>query len=59
MVAFPHLTDSGRYVKFTPKYVVVGGEGGVLEYILRFHSYSFGNYGACAKFQNRSFTPSW
>ena len=25
-------TDSGGYVKFTPKYIIVGGEGGVSEF---------------------------
>ena len=34
IVAFLLLTDSGGYVKFTPKYVIVGGEGGVLEFFL-------------------------
>ena len=47
-------TDSGGYVKFTPKYTLVGGEGGVSEFFLRFQSYSFGNSGPHAKFQNRS-----
>ena len=43
IVAFLLLTDSGGYVKFTPKYTTVGGEGGVLEFLQRFHFYSFGN----------------
>ena len=43
IVALLLLTVSGGYVKFTPKYVIVGGEGGVLEFFLKFHSYSFGN----------------
>ena len=43
IIAFLLLTNSGGYVKFTPKYVIVGGQGGVLEFFLRFHSYSFGN----------------
>ena len=51
-------TDSGGYVKFTPKYIIVGGEGGVLEFCLRFQSYSFGNSGPHAKVQNRSLPPS-
>ena len=51
-------TDSGGYVKFTPKYIIVGGEGGVSEFCLRFQSYSFGNSGPHAKFQNRSLPPS-
>ena len=46
-------SDSGGYVKFTPKYTVVGGEGGVSEFCLRFQLYSFGNSGAQANFQNR------
>jgi hypothetical protein len=29
-------TDSGGYVKFTPKYNLVGGKGGVLNLFLRF-----------------------
>ena len=37
-VALLLLTVSGGYVKFTPKYVIVGGEGGVLEFFLKFHS---------------------
>ena len=46
-------SDSGGYVKFTPKYIIVGGEGGgrVSEFVLRFRSYSFGNSGPHAKFQ--------
>ena len=36
-------TDSGGYVKFTPKYVIVGGEGGVAEFFLRVHSSSIGH----------------
>jgi hypothetical protein len=51
-------TDSGGYVKFTPKYIIVGGERGVSELYLRFQSYSFGNSGPHAKFQNRSLAPS-
>ena len=31
-------TDSGGYVKFTPKYIIVGGEGGILDFCLRFQS---------------------
>ena len=55
---FLGCTDSGGYVKLTSKYVIVGGEGGVSEFILRFQSYSFGNSGPYAKFQNRSLSPS-
>jgi hypothetical protein len=51
-------TDSGGYVKFTPKYIIVGGKEGVSEFYLRFQSYSFGNSGPHAKFQNRSLAPS-
>ena len=47
-------TDSGGYVKFTPKCSIVGGEGGVSEIFLRLQSYSFGYLGAHANFQNRS-----
>ena len=50
-------SDSGGYVKFTPKYIIVGGEGGVSEFVLRFQSYLFGNSGPHAKFQNRSLAP--
>ena len=45
-------------LKFTLKYITVGGEGGVLEFALKFQPYSFGHSWAHAKFQNRSFTPS-
>jgi hypothetical protein len=60
IVAYLHVgcTDSGGYVKFTPKYIIVGGEGGVSEFYLGFQSYSFGNSGPHAKFQNRSLAPS-
>ena len=34
-------TDSGGYVKFTPKYITVGGEGGVSDFLLSFQSRSF------------------
>ena len=51
-------TDSGGYVKFTPKYIIVGGEGGVSEIFLRVQSYSFGYFGPHAKFQNRSLSHS-
>jgi hypothetical protein len=51
-------TDSGGYVKFTSKNIIVGGEGGVSELFLRFQLYSFGNSGTHAKFQNRSLLPS-
>ena len=27
-------TDSGGYVKFTPKYIIVGGEGGLSDFFL-------------------------
>jgi hypothetical protein len=50
-------TDSGGYVKFTPKCITVRGEGGVFKFF-RLQIYSFGYLGAHAKFQNRSFTPS-
>jgi hypothetical protein len=36
-------TDSGGYVKFTQKYIIVGAEEGVSDFFLRFQSYSFGN----------------
>jgi hypothetical protein len=38
IVAYPLLgcTDSGGYVKFTPKYIIVGGEGGVVRFFVRF-----------------------
>ena len=36
-------TDSGGYVTFTPKYIIVGDKGGVSELCLRMLSYSFGN----------------
>ena len=36
----------------------MGGEGGVSDFFLRFQSYSFGNSGPHAKFQNRSLAPS-
>ena len=55
---FLGCTDSGGYVKFTPNYTIVGGEGGVSEFCLRLQSYSFGNSGPDAKFQNRSLAPS-
>ena len=51
-------TDSGGYVEFTPKYIIVGGEGGVSDFFLRFQSYYFGYSGPHAKFQNRSLAPS-
>ena len=54
---FLGCTDSGGYVKFTPKYTIVGVEGGVSEICLRFQSYSFGHSGAHAKFQNRILAP--
>jgi hypothetical protein len=58
IVAFLLLgcTDSGGYVKFT--HIIVGGEGGVSEFLLMFQSYSFGNSGPHDKFQNRSLAPS-
>ena len=52
------LSDSGGYIKFTPKYTIVGGEGGVLKKIQTFQTSSFGYLGAHAKFKNRSFTSS-
>jgi hypothetical protein len=36
-------SDSGGYIKFTPKYIIVVGEGGLTDYFLSFQSYSFGN----------------
>ena len=30
-------------LKFTPKYTIVGGEGGVSEFFLRVQTYSFGH----------------
>ena len=30
-------------LNFTPKYTIVGGEGGVSEFFLRFQTYSFGH----------------
>ena len=32
IVALLLTTDSGGYVKFTPNYTIVGGEGGVLDF---------------------------
>jgi hypothetical protein len=46
----PRTTLSGRKVKFTPKYIIVGGEGGVYQELLRVQSYSFGNLGPLAKY---------
>ena len=46
--------DSGGYVKFITKYIIVGGEGGLSEICLRVHSYSFGHLVSHAKFQNPS-----
>ena len=34
------------------------GAGGVLDFCLKFQTYSFGHSGGHAKFQNHSFTPS-
>ena len=52
-------TDSGEYVKFTPKYVIVGGECGVsFLLLLKWQTYFFGHLGLHANFQNRSYTPS-
>jgi hypothetical protein len=51
-------TDSGGYVKFTSKNIIVGGEGGVSDFFLRFQSNSFGNSGLHEKFQNHSLPPS-
>ena len=51
-------TDSGGFVKFTPKYIIGGGERKLSEFFLRIQSYSIGNSGRHAKFQNRSFSPS-
>ena len=46
-------TDSGGYNKFTPKYIIVRGEGGVSDIFLRLQTYSFGYLGP----QNCTFTP--
>jgi hypothetical protein len=46
---FLGCTDSGGHVKFTPKYIIVGGEGGISGFLLRFQSYYFGNSGPHAK----------
>ena len=51
-------TDSGGYVKFTPKYITVGGKGGVADLLLWVQSYSLGNLGPHAKFQNPRTIPS-
>jgi hypothetical protein len=51
-------TDSRGYVKFTPKYIIVGGEGGVSEICLRLQTYSFTHLGPHAKFQNCRISPS-
>jgi hypothetical protein len=32
-------TDLGGYVKFIPKYIIVGGNGGASEFFLRMQSY--------------------
>ena len=29
----PHITPSGRIVEFTPKYIIVGGDGGVSDFL--------------------------
>ena len=50
-------TDSGGYVKFTPKYIMVGVKGG-LRIFVSVQTYSFGHLGPHAKCQNCSFTPS-
>ena len=42
IVAFLLLGYFWLKLKFTSKCITVGGEGGVLEIFLRFHSYSFG-----------------
>ena len=31
----PRTTPSGTKVEFTPKYIIVGGEGGVPDFLLR------------------------
>ena len=51
-------TDSRGYVKFNPKYIIVGGERGISLFFLRLQSYSFGYLGPHAKLQNRSLSPS-
>ena len=54
----PSTTPSGRKVKFTLKCIIVGGErgrgGGLTRIFLTVQSYSFGNWGPHAKFQNPS-----
>ena len=39
----PRTTSTGRKVKFTPKYIIVGGQGRVSEFLLRVQCNSFGN----------------
>ena len=39
----PRTTPSGTKVEFTPKYIIVGGEGEVSNILLRVQSSSFGN----------------
>ena len=51
----PRTTSSGRTVKFTPKYIIVGVKGGESEFILRVQCFSFGHLGPHAKFQNEAF----
>jgi hypothetical protein len=60
IVAFLLLgcTDSGGYVKFTPKYIIVGGEGGVSVVFFKVPIIFFGKSGPHANFQNRSLAPS-
>jgi hypothetical protein len=48
-----------KILKFTPKYIRVGGEGGVSEFVWGVQSYSFGYSGLHAKIQNHRTTPSW
>ena len=40
---FVTVTAIGRKVEFTSKYIIAGGEEGVLQICLRLQSYSFGN----------------
>jgi hypothetical protein len=48
-------TDSGGYVKFTPKFITVWGEGGVSDFFLRLQFYFFGHLGPYAKILNLSY----
>ena len=43
IIVFLLLSYFWLNLKFTPKYTIVGGEGGVSEFYLRFQTYSFGH----------------